>query len=50
MKNFNIISYPTLGNCLFGAVSLNKNVDIDEHKYFGYDIKFDRKGKFSVGN
>ena len=23
-KNFNISSYPTLGNCLFGAVKLTK--------------------------
>ena len=28
-KNYNISSYPTLENCLFGAVSLTKNVDID---------------------
>ena len=28
-KNYNIGSYPTLGNCLFGAVSLTKNADID---------------------
>ena len=37
-------------NCLFSAVSLTKNVDIDEYKYSGYRIGFDRKGKFSVGN
>ena len=28
-KIYNISSYPTLENCLFGAVSLTKNVDID---------------------
>ena len=28
-KNFNISSYPTLEGCLFGAVSLTKNADID---------------------
>ena len=28
-KNYNISSYPTLEDCLFGAVSLTKNVDID---------------------
>ena len=28
-----MISYPTLENCLFWAVSLTKNVDIDEYKY-----------------
>ena len=49
-KNYNISSYPTLENCLFGAVSLTKYVDVDQYKYSGYDIGFDRKGKFSVGN
>ena len=28
-KNYNICSYPTLENCLFGAVSLTKHVDFD---------------------
>ena len=28
-KNYNISSYPELENCLFGAVSLTKHVDID---------------------
>ena len=28
-KNYNISSYLTLENCLFGAVSLTKNADID---------------------
>ena len=49
-KNYYISSYPTLENCLFGAVSLTKNNDIDKYKYSGYGIGFDRKGKFSVGN
>ena len=49
-KNYNISSYPALENCLFGAVSLTKHVDIDQHKYSGYGIGFDRKGTFSVGN
>ena len=31
-KNFNISSYPTLENFLFGAVSLTKHVDIDQYK------------------
>ena len=39
---FPISSYPTLENCLFGAVSLTKNVDIDRYKYFGYGIGFNR--------
>ena len=29
-ENYNINSYPTLKNCLFGAVALTKNVDIAE--------------------
>ena len=37
-KNYNISSYPTLKNCLFGAVSLTKHVDIDQYKYSGYGI------------
>ena len=47
-KNFNISSYPTLENCLFGAVSLTKNVDIDKCKYSGYGIGFDRKELFHL--
>ena len=35
---------------MFGAVRLTKNVDIDENKYSGYGIGFDRKGTFSFGN
>ena len=49
-NNYNISSYPTLENCLFGAVSLNKNADIDQYKYSGYGIGFDRHGEFSFGN
>ena len=49
-KNYNISSYPTLENCLFGAVSLTKNADIDKYKYSGYGIGFDRHGAFSFGN
>ena len=48
-KNYNS-SYPTLEKCLFGAVSLTKNADIDQHKYSGYGIAFDRKGEFSLGS
>ena len=29
-KNYSISTYPTLENCLFGAVSLTKNADIDK--------------------
>ena len=49
-KNYNISNYPTLQNCLFGVVSLNKNADIDQYKYSGYGIGFDRKGEFSFGS
>ena len=37
----------TLENCLFGAVKLTKNADIDKHKYFGYGIGFDSRGSFT---
>ena len=32
--NINISDYPTLENCLFGAVSLTRNADINKYKYF----------------
>ena len=32
----------TLKNCLFGAVTLTKNADIEKYKYSGYGIGFDR--------
>ena len=35
-KHYSISVYPTLENCLFGAVSLTKNADIDKYKYCGY--------------
>ena len=38
---------PTLKNCLFGAVTLTKNVDINKYGYSGYGIGFDRKTVFS---
>ena len=37
---------PTLKTCLFGAVTLTKNADIDKYGYFGYGIGFDRKSSF----
>ena len=37
----------TLKNCLFGAVTLTKNTDIDKYKYSGYGIVFDRRSSFS---
>ena len=39
-------THPTLVNCLFGAVSITKNADIDKNKYSGYGIGFDRSGVF----
>ena len=39
-------SDPTLENCLFGAVALTKNADIDKYKYSGYRIGFDRREVF----
>ena len=49
-KNYNISSYQTLENCLFGAATFTKNVDIDEFKYSGCGIGFGRKRTFSFGN
>ena len=49
-KSVTISSYPTLENCLFGAVKLTKHVDIDQCKYSGYGIGFDRKGFYSIGD
>ena len=40
-------SDPKIKNCLFGAVTLTKNADIDKYKYSGYGIGFDRRGTFS---
>ena len=46
-KDNTISSDPTLENCLFGAVTLTKKVNIDRYGYSGYGIGFDRKGSFS---
>ena len=40
-------NYPTLENCLFGAVKLTKIADIDKCKYSGYGIGFGRRRTFS---
>ena len=40
------VNDPTLKNCLFGAVTLTKNADIDKYKYSGYGIGFDRRSSF----
>ena len=41
-RNININYYPTLENCLFGAVSLTKNAN--KYKYSGYGMGFERHG------
>ena len=46
-KNSTTSSDPTLENCLFGAVTLTKNVNIDKYGYSGYGIGFDRRSSFS---
>ena len=47
-KKYNtLISDPTLENCLFGAVTLTKNANIDKNRHSGYGIGFDIKGRFS---
>ena len=46
-RSVNISSYPTLENCLFGAVKLTKHIDVDLYKYSGYGIGFDRTGSYS---
>ena len=38
---------PTLKNCLFGAVTLTKNTDIDKYGYSIYGIGFDRRSNYS---
>ena len=40
-------SDPTLKTCLFGAVTLTKNADIEKYGYSGYGTGFDRRGSFS---
>ena len=40
-------SDPTIKNCLFGAVTLTKNANIEKYKYSGYGIGFDGRSSFS---
>ena len=35
---------------MFGAAKLRKHIDNDLYKYSRYDIGFDRKGFFSIGD
>ena len=46
-KDNTISSDPILENCLFSAVTLTKNVNIDKYGYSGYGTGFERKGSFS---
>ena len=41
------INNPTLKNCLFGAITLTKNADIDKYGYSGYGIGFNRRSSSS---
>ena len=47
-RSVSISSYPTLENCLFGAVNLTAHVVVDLYKYSGYGIGFNRKGFYSI--
>ena len=38
---------PTLKKCLFGAVTLTENTDIDKYGHSGYGNRFDRRSSFS---
>ena len=40
-------SDPTIKNCLFDAVTLTKNGDVEKYKHSGYGIRFDRRSSFS---
>ena len=35
---------------MFCPVKLTKHVDVDQYKYSGYGIAFDRKRSYSIGN
>ena len=39
-----------LVNCLFAAVSITENSDIDKKKYSGYGIGFDRNGVYLLSD
>ena len=41
------INDPALKNCLFGAVTLTKNADIEKYSYSSYGTEFDRRSSFS---
>ena len=41
---------PTRKNCLFGAVILTKNADVDKYKHSGYGTGFHRRSSFSFSS
>ena len=45
-KNYNISNYPTLKNCLFGAVSLTENADFDQYKILAMILDLIEKQSF----
>ena len=47
-KNYDTRSCPTLENCLFGAVTLTKNADIDKYNYSDVLWDLTEKGFFCV--
>ena len=49
-KIVNISIYATLENCFFGSFKFTKHVDVDQYKYSGYGIGFDRKRSYSAGD
>ena len=42
------IDDPILKNCLFGAVTLTINADINKYGYSGYGNGFDRRQSFFI--
>ena len=38
--------HPTIKNCLFGAVTLTKNANVDKYRYSCYGIGFNRGESF----
>ena len=47
-KNYNISSFLSLENCLFGAVELAKHPDIDQYKYSGLVLDLIEKDFFHL--
>ena len=45
-ERFEMVSCPTLKNCLSGAIKLINYPEFDKYKYYGYGIGLERKGFF----